>query len=79
MSDGKVTLELTKQEAIVLMAFLLRFRDKDVFALEDQAETQILWDLCSLLEDQLQPELFDPRWGELVDSARKVVGDTSSW
>jgi len=71
-------LELTKQESIVLMAFLLRFRDKDFLAIEDEAEAQILWDLCAMLEDKL-PELLDPRWSDLLAAARKTVADSSDW
>ena len=42
---------------------------------EDEAEEQILYDLCALLEQQLGSELVDPGWRELVQNARKVVRD----
>ena len=78
MKDAKIALELTKPEAIVLVEFLLRFRDKDSLAIEDEAESQILWDLCCMIEDKV-PELLDPRWNEHLIAARKKVADTSEW
>jgi hypothetical protein len=72
MDEPKVTVTLTRAEAIVLMAFLMRFRDADRLALEHEAEQQLLWDLCCVVEDQL-PELLDPRWKELLEQSRAAV------
>ena len=44
----------------------MRFRDKDRLAVEHEAEQQLLWDLCCVVERQL-PELFDPQWGSIVE------------
>jgi hypothetical protein len=72
-TEHEVTLSLTKAEAIVLLAFVLRFRDKEKLAVEHEAEEQILWDVCALLELQLGGELLDPTWPKLLDDARKVI------
>ncbi len=72
MDHPKVALSLTRAEAIVFIELLMRFRDKDRLVVEDEAERQLLYDLCCMVEDQL-PELFDPRWGLLVQQARASV------
>lgn len=67
---------LTHSEAIVLCALLLRFRDTDRLELEASAETQVLWDLCALLEQRLAAELQNPDWAELVERARRIVTES---
>lgn len=71
--QGEVTLELSLNEAVTLIAFLLRFRDESQLTIEDEAETQILYDLCALLEQQLGGELTEPGWRLLVENARRAV------
>jgi hypothetical protein len=61
MDETKVVVSLTQAEAIVLIEFLMRFRDKERLAIEHEAEQHLLWDLCCVVEEQL-PELFDPGW-----------------
>lgn len=69
-------IRLTQSEAIVLCALLLRFRNTDQLALEASAETQVLWDLCALLEQRLAGELQNPDWAELVERARRTVTES---
>lgn len=71
--SNEVTLELSKAEALVLIAFLLRFRDKSKLQIDHDAEQQVLWDVCALLEQQLCHELLDPAWRKLLDDARVNV------
>jgi hypothetical protein len=66
------TIELKSEEALVLIEFLLRFRDKEILAVEHPAEQNALWDLCALLESQA-PELLDPQYSQKLDSARALV------
>jgi hypothetical protein len=66
------TIELKAEEALVLIDFLLRFRDKEQLAIEHDAEEQILWDLCALLESQV-PELLDPEYVKKLALARTLV------
>jgi len=68
----KISIELTNNEALVLVEFLLRFRDKEKLSIEDEAEEQILWDLVALLESEV-PELLDENYGELLEKAREIV------
>jgi hypothetical protein len=70
--ETPVILELTRAEAIVLIEFLMRFRDKERLAVEHEAEEQLLYDLCAAVENKL-PELFDPQWRALVERSRAAV------
>jgi hypothetical protein len=72
MGEAKVAVNLSRAEAIVLIDVLMRFRDKERLAIEHEAEEQLLYDLCAVVENQL-PELFDPQWGTLVEQARASV------
>jgi hypothetical protein len=76
-SENEVTLGLTKAEALVLFAFVMRFRDKEKLKIEHEAEAHILWDVCALLEQHLSSELLDPTWPRLLNDARNWVNDKS--
>ncbi len=54
MSEGRIALFLTVDEALVLEAFLTRGQDAgdDYSSIEDQAELRVLWDMAALLEAQ---------------------------
>lgn len=75
---NEVTLELSKAEALTLIAFLIRFRDRKQLEIEHTAEAQILWDVCALLEHHLGRELLDATWPHILDNARKHVQDEDS-
>jgi len=68
----KTILELSKNEALVFMDFLIRFRDTEELMLHDPAEKQILWDLCAMLEINV-PELLDRNYNEHLMKAREIV------
>jgi hypothetical protein len=72
MNEPNITLDLTRAEAIVLIEFLMRFREADRLVIEHEAEQQLLWDLCCVVEKQL-PELFDPQWKAVVERSRAEV------
>jgi hypothetical protein len=72
-TDHEVTLSLTKAEALVLLAFVMRFRDKEKLTVEREAEAQVLWDVCALLQRHLGNELSDKEWPRLLHDARKTV------
>ncbi|MCA6362347.1 MAG: hypothetical protein IM638_04875 [Bacteroidetes bacterium] len=75
MSDEKVIIELTKNEAIVLFEFLGRFNENDGLSkFEDQSEQKVLWDIERILEKQLS-EPFRADYGEIVAKAREQVRD----
>lgn len=65
-------IELSSDEALVLVEFLMRFREKEVLSIEDPAEEQILWDLCAMLESDV-PQLFDPKYIDVLNVARKAI------
>jgi hypothetical protein len=70
-------IKLKSEEALVLVEFLLRFRDKEVLSIEHDAEKNVLWDLCALLESQV-PELLDPTYTQRLEQARQAVS-SSNW
>lgn len=66
------SIELKGPEALVLVDFLIRFRDTAELKTEHHAEERILWDLCALLESQV-PELFDPAYKARLSEARELI------
>ena len=78
MNEQNVTVSLTRAEAIVFVTILMRFRDEDRFAVEHEAEQQLLWDLCCVVENQVGRELLSPEWNNLLDQARLAVLDDKS-
>jgi hypothetical protein len=76
---NEATLDLSMAEALVLLTFLLRFRDREKLRVEHEAEQQVLWDVCALLEQHVGSELTDKFWPLLLDEARKevVAGESS--
>ena len=74
MAD-KVTIELTKDEALVLFDFLVRFNQKehnDIF--EDQAEQKALWIVEGQLEKTLA-EPFYPNYTDIIRQSRDNIRD----
>jgi hypothetical protein len=74
MTLERVSLDLTRAEAIVLFDWLSRFNDAEQREFVDQAEQRVLWDLEAMLESNLS-EPFDPRYAELLAEARAKVRD----
>ncbi len=74
-SEDRMTLELSHDEALVLLDWVQRFNTGGNAAFEDQAEQRVLWDLECRLESKLA-EVFDPNYRELVVAARVRVRDT---
>ena len=71
----RVTIELTKDEALVLFDFLARFNQIDnesVF--EDQAEQKALWNVEGLLEKVLV-EPFMENYKEIIKASRQKIRD----
>lgn len=69
----EVVLSLTLNEAMVLMAFLMRFRDTDKLRVEHPAEQQALYDLAALVQQHLTDELTSREWPLLLERARDAV------
>lgn len=75
MADKNVQLELSRDEAIVLFEWLMRFNKSDGARFEDQAEQRVLWDLEAMLESRLV-EPFEPNYSDLLARARLSVRDS---
>ena len=75
MNNPKLSIELSKNEALVFFEFLTRFNQKDwpeIF--EDQAEQRVLWDIEAILEKELV-EPFKPDYEEIIKQARETIRD----
>jgi hypothetical protein len=73
MSQDTITIELAKDEALVLFEFLANLTDK-TFKFDDQAEQRVLWNIQSELESALA-EPFKPDYLEILKVARDKVRD----
>lgn len=75
MNPEKVSIELSKKEAIVLFEFLAKFnKSKDSNIFDDQSEQRVLWNLESDLEKALS-EPFKSNYSDIVKDARDSVRD----
>lgn len=73
--NNKVLLELTKEEAIVLLDWLSRFNeDEKSKFFQDQAEERVLWNMEASLEKTIS-EVFESNYGEILYKAREKVRD----
>lgn len=72
MADS-ITIRLSKHEALALMSVLMRFRDQDELSLKCEADRQILYDLCGLVQNEIGLELSSARWNELLAAAQATV------
>lgn len=74
-NENKIVVELTKEEAIVLLDWLSRFNEsenRDFF--QDQAEERVLWDMEASIEKVIG-ETFDNNYAEILSKAREKVRD----
>lgn len=71
-----VSLELSKSEALVLVDLLIRYTKNEKFTIEHEADNQIMYDLCAMLESQV-PELLESNYKEKLNVARSVVANLS--
>jgi hypothetical protein len=74
MSERKVTLDLSPDEAIVLFEWLHRFNEAENNEFVDQAEQRVLWNIEAMLESALTEPLH-PNYVELIAAARARVRD----
>jgi hypothetical protein len=71
-----VTLNLTRDEAIVFFEWLARFNAEEGRQFEDQAEQRVLWNLEASLESTLV-EPLEPDYAQILVAARSRVRDPS--
>lgn len=69
-----ITLNLSRDQALVLFEWLSRFNAADGKRFEDQAEERVLWDLEAALESAIV-EPFSVNYDELLAKARAAVRD----
>ena len=69
-----ISIQLSKERALVLFELLSRFTNEENLNIEDQAEERVLWDILSDLESILT-EPFDPDYKKLLETARSNIRD----
>jgi hypothetical protein len=74
MTEDDVQLELSRDEALVLLECLARSHEAGSINFEDQAEQRVLWNIEAMLEKKLV-EIFDPKYNDLLARARARVRD----
>lgn len=65
-------IQLDPDESLVLVDFLLRFREKDRLSIKHLAEEHVLMRLCALLETQV-PTFGDPAYANKLEESRRTV------
>ncbi len=73
-SSDRISLQLSREEALVFFEWLSRFNKLEQRGFEDQAEQRVLWNIKAMLESNLA-EPFNPRYAELLAQARAKVRD----
>jgi len=74
MAQEEVTVQFSRDEALVLFEWVSRFNKTRAPAFQDQAEERVLWDLESRLESVLV-DPFRKDYAEVLASARGRVRD----
>ncbi len=69
-----MTLELSREQAVVFFEWLSKFNATEGRRVRDQAEERVLWDIEAMLESTLV-EPFDARYDDLLAKARAAVRD----
>jgi hypothetical protein len=77
MGNARVTLELTKAEALVFFEWLARIDASGALPVEDDAERKVLWELEAQLE-KLLTEPLAPDYKQRLAAAREEVRGTAS-
>jgi hypothetical protein len=72
--SSKITIELSRDEAIVLFEWLARFNAQGGHAFEDQAEQRALWNLECLFESTLSEPLSES-YATILAAARAKLRD----
>lgn len=75
VEQRKVSLELSREQALVFFEWLSKFNASEGKRFEDQAEERVLWDIEAMLESTLV-EPFDACYEELLAKARAAVRDS---
>lgn len=72
IESPEVVVSLTNAEALILFDLLSRFSAIGKLTIEHQAERQVLWDLCCLLEKSLAEPLGE-NYEQLLQAARESL------
>jgi hypothetical protein len=70
--EEKISIELSKDEGLVLFEFLSRFTDGDKLQIVDSSESKVLWNMQTALETMFD-EPFLTNYHELLLEAQRRV------
>jgi hypothetical protein len=73
----KVTITLSRDEALVLFEFLSRFTEEQQLDIRDQSEQRVLWDMLADLESAL-PEPLAHDYDQQLQRARESIRDKTA-
>lgn len=74
LTQGKIVIELSSQQALVLFELLHRINETEELRFEDQAEQRVLRNVEGVLEKQLV-EVISPGYHDYLIEARQAVRD----
>ena len=74
MSNNKIKVEITNDEALVLFEFLSRYSDTDTLSIEHQSEQRALWNLTCVFEKTIN-EAFGSDYKKSLEAARNRLQD----
>lgn len=75
MTNDRVSIELSHDEALVLYGWISRFNQQKENDFADQAEQRVLWDIEAILDSTLTEPLASD-YHTLLSSARDRVRDS---
>jgi hypothetical protein len=74
MNNKHIQIQLSHDEALVLLELLSRYSEDDALNIQHKSEERALWNLTSLLESQLSEHL-EEGYAELLQGARERLID----
>ncbi|MEL7297281.1 MAG: hypothetical protein AAGJ86_06440 [Pseudomonadota bacterium] len=77
MADETTRIALRKDEALLVDSFLRKYTEDDKLE-PTKAESQALYNLACILEQQL-PELLDPKYSEILKKAEADIFEKEEW
>jgi hypothetical protein len=74
-SENKISLNLTREEAIVLFEFVTSLNKREDLSLfQDQSEERVFWDIEASLESVMD-EIFDKNYIDILLNSRIKLRD----
>lgn len=72
--DKRIALDLSSEEILVLLDWLVKYNEDESYRFEDQAEQRVLFDLESVLEKSIS-EILKGDYKSILAEARENLRD----